>query len=378
MASGSAYPLGAIRLSHMKNFLKLDWILAIVASLLLVTGLMTLYSISSTEIGMQLNHFEKQLTSVAIGLLLMAFFSVYDYRAFTAYSTKFYFLTIIILSLLIIWGTTIRGTTGWIGFGSFNIQPVEMTKVVMIIFLASFLSKKKTHLSVVVRTVASIILVLVPVMLILKQPDFGSAAIIIGIWAGMLFVSGLNKKVLISLVLAGAMLTSTGWFMLKDYQKERLINFVNPENDPRGSGYNVIQSIVAVGSGGVWGKGLGHGSQSQLNFLPEKHTDFIFAVFAEELGFIGAAIVLGLFGILLYRIKETARLARDNFGYLLAVGIGSMLFLQILVNVGMNIGVAPVAGVPLPLLSYGGSSMISVLASLGIIQSIYARRIKAS
>ncbi|MDP1620140.1 MAG: rod shape-determining protein RodA [Candidatus Moranbacteria bacterium] len=362
----------------MKNFLKLDWILTITVSSLLAVGLMTLYSISSTEISTQLNYFEKQLTSVAIGLFLMLFFSAYDYRVFITYSTKFYFLTIIILSLLVIWGTTIRGTTGWIGFGSFNIQPVEMTKVVMIIFLASFLSKKKTHLSVVVRTVASIVLVFVPVMLILKQPDFGSAAVIIGIWAGMLFVSGLNKRILISLVLVGVMMSSTGWFILKDYQKERLMNFVSPERDPRGSGYNVIQSIVAVGSGGIWGKGLGHGSQSQLNFLPEKHTDFIFAVFAEELGFAGAAMILGLFGVLIYRIKETARLARDNFGYLLAVGIGTMLFLQILVNVGMNIGVAPVAGVPLPLLSYGGSSMISVLASLGIIQSIYARRIKSS
>jgi rod shape determining protein RodA len=143
-----------------------------------------------------------------------------------------------------------------------------------------------------------------------------------------------------------------------------------------GSGYNVIQSIVAVGSGGIWGKGLGHGSQSQLNFLPEKHTDFIFAVFAEEFGFSGSLVIIGIFGILIYRIKETARLARDNFGYLLAVGISMMLFLQILVNIGMNIGVAPVAGVPLPLLSYGGSSMISVLASLGIVQSIYMRRIK--
>jgi rod shape determining protein RodA len=361
----------------MKNFLKFDWVLAAVSLMLLAVSLVTLYSISSTEVGMQFNNFTKQLTSVAIGMFLLVFFANFDYRVLVGYSTKLYFLTLIILALLVVWGTTIRGTTGWIGFGSFHIQPVEMTKLVMIIFLASFLSKKKTHLSLVVRTIASIVLVFIPVMLILKQPDFGSAAVIIGIWAGMLFVSGLNKKILISLILVGVMMSSTGWFILKDYQKERLMNFVNPERDPRGSGYNVIQSTVAVGSGGIWGKGLGHGSQSQLNFLPEKQTDFIFAVFAEELGFVGAIIILGLFGILIYRIKETARLARDNFGYLLAVGIDMMLFLQILVNVGMNIGVAPVAGVPLPLLSYGGSSMISVLISLGIIQSIYARRIKS-
>ena len=275
------------------------------------------------------------------------------------------------------WGSTVRGTTGWIGLGQFNIQPVEIAKVVIIIFLASFLSKKKSQLSIIVRTIASIVLVAIPVFLILKQPDLGSAAIIMGIWIGMLFVSGINKKVFFGLFLAGLVISSASWFVLQDYQKERLMNFVSPERDPRGSGYNVIQSIVAVGSGGAWGKGLGHGSQSQLNFLPEKHTDFIFAVFAEEFGFLGSFVIISLFGILIYRIKETARLARDNFGYLLAVGISMMLFFQILVNIGMNIGVAPVAGVPLPLLSYGGSSMISILAALGIIQSIYIRRVRA-
>jgi rod shape determining protein RodA len=170
---------------------------------------------------------------------------------------------------------------------------------------------------------------------------------------------------------------SSGWFLLRDYQKSRIKNFITPYEDPRGSGYNVIQSTVAVGSGGIFGKGLGHGSQSQLNFLPEKRTDFIFAVIAEELGLVGSGIVLILFTILFYRIKETARLARDNFGYLLTVGIMVMLFSQTLINIGMNIGVSPVAGVPLPLLSYGGSSMLSALAGLGIIQSVYMRRVKA-
>ena len=360
----------------MRNFLKLDWVMTIAIFLLLAVGLVTLYTISSVESTAQLNHFQKQAVSVCIGLVLMVFFSFFDYRALNSYSTKLYFGIIGILVVLVLWGTTVRGTTGWIGVGAFNLQPVEITKLIMIVFLASFLSKKKTHLSVIVRTVASIILTAIPVFLILKQPDFGSAAIVMGIWLGMLFVSGITKKVFFGLMLIGILTASSGWFVLKDYQKERLINFVSPENDPMGSGYNVIQSTVAVGSGGVWGKGLGHGSQSQLNFLPEKHTDFIFAVFAEELGFVGAFAILILFGILIYRIKEAARLSRDNFGYLLAVGIAMMLFLQILVNVGMNIGVAPVAGVPLPLLSYGGSSMIAILASLGIVQSIYLRRIK--
>lgn len=362
----------------MKFFFKLDWILIIAVFLLLCVGLVTLYSMSSFDNTAGLNYFEKQLTSIVIGIGLMLFFSFFDYRVLNSYSTKFYFVIVGVLALLIFFGTTIRGTTGWIGFGPFNIQPVEMAKLIVIIFLASFLSKKKTYLSVVARTIVSIILVSVPVLLILKQPDFGSAAVIIGIWTGMLFASGINKKVIFGLIFIGILSTTSGWFMLKDYQKERLVNFVSPDNDPRGTGYNVIQSIVAVGSGGMWGKGLGHGSQSQLNFLPEKHTDFIFAVFSEELGLFGSGVILVLFGLLIYRIKETARLARDNFGYLLAIGVIMMIFLQVLVNVGMNIGVAPVAGVPLPFLSYGGSSMISVLAAIGIMQSIYIRRIKVS
>lgn len=359
----------------MKNFLKLDWVLISSVFLLVVIGLITLYSMSSfEEDGLKLGYFGKQMVAVVIGIFLMIFFSFYDYRVLVAYSTKLYFLAILILAGLLVWGITVRGTTGWINLGLFNLQPVEIAKLILIIFLASFLAVKKTYFSIVVQIVVSMILFSVPIVLILKQPDFGSAAIIIGVWVAMLFASGINKKALFGLVMIGAVAASSGWFLLKDYQKERLINFVNPDQDPLGSGYNVIQSIIAVGSGGMWGRGLGHGSQSQLNFLPEKHTDFIFAVFAEEFGFFGSGIVLVLFGIVFYRIKEAARMSRDNLGYLLAVGISSMLFLQVLVNVGMNIGIAPVTGVPLPFLSYGGSSMLVVLASIGVIQSIYIRR----
>jgi rod shape determining protein RodA len=224
------------------------------------------------------------------------------------------------------------------------------------------------------RIIASTILLLIPLFFILKQPDIGSSVLIVGTWAVMLSVSGVSKKNLFVLFILGIMACSSTWFVLKNYQKERIINFVNPNNDPRGSGYNVIQAMVAVGSGGLTGKGLGHGSQSHLNFLPEKHTDFIFAVIGEELGFFGAMIVLVLFGVICYRIKEISRTARDNFGYLLGVGILMMIFIQVLVNIGMNIGMMPVTGVPLPFLSYGGSSLVMMLASIGIIQSIYMRR----
>ncbi len=361
----------------MNNFLKMDWLLIVAVVLLLGIGLASLYSVSFSSGSFNPNNFSKQIIAIGIGIALMLFFSFYDYRAFNSYSTKLYLILLVFLIGVIFLGINIRGTRGWLNLGEFNFQPVEIAKVVMIIFLASFLSKKKTYLSETVRIIASFFLVSIPVFFVLRQPDFGSAAIIIGIWISIFLVSGINKKNIAIFFLIGMVAVSSGWFFLKDYQKDRLRNVVNPYNDPRGSGYNVIQSMVAVGSGGIFGKGLGHGSQSQLNFLPEKHTDFIFAVIAEELGFVGVLFVFILFIVLFYRIKETARLARDNFGYLLAIGIMAMLFLQILVNVGMNIGLSPIAGVPLPFLSYGGSSIVIVLASVGIIQSIYIRKLKA-
>lgn len=346
------------------------------ALLLLMIGLAALYSVSFSGNEFNSGYFVKQIAAIFIGIGAMALLTAYDYRAFGFFSTKLYLISIIILFGVIYFGIQVRGTTGWFGISGFNFQPVELTKLVVIIFLANFLSKKKNELSTWVRILASAILIFIPVWLILKQPDFGSAVIIIGIWLGMFLASGISKKNLIIFISILLVTIFSSWFLLRDYQKDRIKNFINPYNDPRGSGYNVIQSIVAVGSGGVWGKGLGHGSQSQLNFLPEKHTDFIFAAIGEELGFWGSALVLGLFGILLYRMKNIARLARDNVGYLMSVGIIIMFTLQIFINIGMNIGLAPIAGVPLPLLSYGGSSIIIMLSALGLLQSIYLRRIK--
>ena len=360
----------------INKLFKLDWILMSAVFLLLFLGMLALYSISLEGSVFNNSNFQKQIISIIIGLILMLTLSFYDYRILNFHSTKLYFIALALLAAVVFFGTTIRGTTGWLDFFSYHIQPVEIAKLILIIFLASFLSQKKTQLSIVVRIISSLVLIFIPIFLILKQPDLGSSAIIIGVWITLLFCSGLNKKNLFILTLSIVLITAGGWFFLKSYQKERIVNFVKPYQDPAGSGYNVIQSIVAVGSGGLTGKGLGHGSQSQLNFLPEKHTDFIFAVIAEDLGFLGAAAVFILFGIIFWRLKEIAESARDNFGYLLAIGVIAMLFFQFLVNVGMNIGVMPVAGVPLPFLSYGGSAMITVLMAIGIMQSVYMRRIK--
>ncbi len=355
----------------MRKFLKLDWTILISVLLLLTVSFVILYAVALGEKNVDFSNLKRQVIAAGIGMFLLFSIAFFDYRSLNFFSTKLYFISLFLLVLVLLIGKTIRGATGWIGFGSFHIQPVEIVKLAMIIFLASFFSKKKSQLSIVVRIITSIVLVFIPIFLIIKQPDLGSSMIIVFSWATMLSISGVSKKNLGILILSGLVIMYSSWFFLRPYQKERLMNFVNPYNDPRGSGYNVIQSMVAVGSGGIWGKGLGHGSQSQLNFLPEKHTDFIFAVIAEEFGFSGAVAILALFGVLIYRIKEVARLSTDNFGYLLSVGIMVMIFAQVLINVGMNIGAMPVAGVPLPFLSYGGSSLVSMLASIGIIQSIY-------
>jgi rod shape determining protein RodA len=361
----------------MNKFLKLDWIMLGAVALLLIIGLLALYSISYEDASsLYAGNLARQSVSIAIGLGLMFFLAFFDYRILNSYSTKLYFLGLVLLGLVIVFGKTVNGHTGWLNFAGLSLQPVEIVKLILIIFLASFLSKKKNQLSIVVRIIVSVVLVFIPIYLIMKQPDLGSATIVVGCWGLLLFVSGLSKKNLAIMVIIGAVLATSSWFFLKPYQKDRIVNLVRPERDPRGSGYNVLQAIVAVGSGGIAGNGLGHGSQAQLNFLPEKNTDFIFSVLAEELGFVGSLSILILYGVFFWRLKEAARMARDNFGYLIVVGVMAMVFLQVLVNVGMNIGVMPVTGVPLPLLSFGGSSIITVLASVGIVESIYMRRIK--
>ncbi|TXH07578.1 MAG: rod shape-determining protein RodA, partial [Candidatus Moraniibacteriota bacterium] len=212
------------------------------------------------------------------------------------------------------------------------------------------------------------------ILLVLQQPDLGSSLVLAFIWLSMILVSGIRWSHFFVLAALGIALIGTSWFFLADYQKARLETFLNPELDPRGSGYNVLQSMVAVGSGGWWGKGVGHGSQSQLNFLPEKHTDFIFAVISEELGLVGGGLILFLYALLLYRIARIAEMARDNTGHLIAVGILALFFIHILINLGMNMGFLPVTGLPAPFLSYGGSALLSFFLALGLLLSVHRYR----
>lgn len=354
-----------------RSFFKLDFVLLCTALLLLGVSLLSLYSLSS---GGGTDYFLKQSVFAALGVGIIFFVSTLDYRHIATYSTTLYFGTLIVLLLVLFFGVAVRGTAGWLSFGIFQVQPVEIAKVTLIIFLASFISKKRSELGEWTRLIASLFLSGVLIFLVLRQPDLGSSLVLASIWGGMILCSGLRLKHFLVLSLLGSTLIAGSWFSLAPYQKDRINTFIHPETDRLGSGYNVLQAIVAVGSGGMFGKGVGHGSQSQLSFLPEKHTDFIFAVIAEELGLTGALFVILLYAVLLYRVKRIGDTASDNFGYLLSVGILVMLFVQIAVNIGMNIGLLPVTGLPAPLLSYGGSSLLSVSLALGLLLSVYRRK----
>lgn len=355
-----------------RRFLLGDWMLLSTRGLLFGISLIILYGVSLSFGGSTI--FVRQAVFVGLGFVIMMTFPFFDYRHISRFSTPIYFSMIGMLLLVLFLGTTIRGTSGWIQFGGFQIQPVEFSKIVLALFLASFISRKRTELGDFVRLLTSFVLTAVLIFLVLRQPDLGSALVLAGMWLGMVVIAGMRKSHLALLAGACVVTVLMSWIFLAPYQKDRILNVVHPEIDPRGSGYNVLQSLVSIGSGGITGKGVGHGSQSQSNFLPERHTDFIYAVTVEELGLVGGVLVLFLYAVLLWRVARIAVLANDNFGYLLALGIGCMLLIQITVNVGMNIGILPVTGIPLPFISYGGSSLLSCCLSIALLENIFLQR----
>lgn len=351
---------------------KTDKILLFSVLLLVILGLVTIFSVSYSGSEINFLNFQKQALFAVIGILGMLIASSVDYRLIKNYTGVLYIGIILILIAVLFLGSLTRGTSSWFNLGVFSIQPSEFAKIAVIIILAKYLSSVGNTYNIYKKIIISGFYIAIPVALVLLQPDLGSSLVMMFIWFAMLSVFGLRKKQLILFVLLGIVVFALSWgLVLKDYQKNRIATFINPQEDPLGSGYNVIQSMVAIGSGSIWGKGLGHGSQSQLEFLPEKHTDFIFAVIAEEMGFIGASMVIILFAIIFRRLFKIAEEAQDNFGRLLVLGTIFMLSFHMLINIGMNMGVMPVTGIPLPFVSYGGSSLIAFLIVIGITQSVY-------
>ena len=314
--------------------------------------------------------FLHQVMFGVFGGILLIGCAFLDYRYFRFFSTPIFFSALVFLFIVLISGEVTRGTVGWIKIMGFQLQPVEFSKIALVIFLASFISQKRAYLHEKTRLIASAFFVFLMVILVLLQPDFGSAMLLLGTWGGMILLSGIRKRYVATLFFVGVFFLGAGWFFLAPYQKDRVLTVLNPEMDTQGYGYNVIQSLVAVGSGGWFGKGIGYGSQSQLSFLPEKHTDFIFASLVETLGFVGGVVFLSGMLFFLYRIIFIAQNALDDFGYLVGSGFFIMFSLQVGINIGMNLGIFPVTGVPLPFLSYGGSSLVASCIACGILLNI--------
>jgi rod shape determining protein RodA len=373
----------------------LDFLFLFILLLLLIASLIILSTASYNVLRSDPYHYVKtQAVWIMFGIGIAAVFAAVDYENWRTYRWWIYGFSIMVLLAVLLFGESVNGAKRWIAtpFG-FNIQPAEFAKVFIIVTFADFLAKRKGKLNNYRDFILPFLYILLPMLLILKQPDLGTAMVFGAIFIGMMFVAGANPKKFGGLLLGGAVIMGIAiwlhlamdlpvWLQwaqglplpLQDYQLKRLTIFMNPEADISGDGWHILQSLWAIGSGGLWGKGYRMGTQGQLNFLPEHHTDFIFSVFGEEFGFIGTLTLLFLFLIFLLRSISIALKARDTYGMLVVTGVVSMYTFHILVNVGMTSGIMPITGIPLPFISAGGSAMLSNMIAVGLILSVNLRR----
>lgn len=352
---------------------EIDWVLMGSMIGLVFMGIITIASATHVnKQGLTLsNYIIKQTGFFLLNLIAIFAFQRFDYRKLHKFAKPLYIIMILMLVAVMVVGTSALGAQRWIQLGPITIQPSEFSKLLLIISLAYLLEKRVNKLNTFKQLVPVVLFVGIPFALVFIQPDLGTSLVFMAITAGMVYIANIRLKLvgrILGVILAGL---PFGWFLLKEYQKKRILVFLNPDIDPFGAGYHIIQSKIAIGSGKFFGKGLFHGTQSQLNFLPENHTDFIFSVIGEELGFIGCILVLILFFGLLYRGIQIARTANNPYGSLLAIGVVSMIGFQVLVNIGMTTGSMPVTGIPLPFISYGVSSLTTNMLSIALLQNIY-------
>ncbi len=354
----------------------INWAFLGCVLLLLGLGVLNLYSASALRIegGVALDpYYRKQLIWGGIGICAMLAAMLFDYRHLKSLAWPLFVCSVVLLVWVPVFGKTIYGARRWISLGFFNLQPSEIAKICVLILGAKVLSKIPDKLDW--WHLLKVLLVgVLPAMLIAMQPDLGSGLTVLLLLGGMILYKGMEARIIKILLVIVPLLLPFGWFFLHDYQKERILTFLNPGRDPLGAGYHIIQSQIAIGSGQFWGKGFLEGTQSQLSFLPEKHTDFAFAVFGEEWGFVGAMVLLILFCIFLYQIVLTSQEAKDTFGSLLCAGVFFYFFLQILINMGMVLGLMPVVGIPLPFISYGGSASVVNFCLIGFVVNVSMRR----
>ncbi len=357
----------------------LDLLLLLTVVLIMAISLVVIASATHANINEGADPYyyvKRQGLVICAGLIALVVILALDYHTVAQYANYIYVANLGLLLAVLALAKDVKGAGRWIDLGFFRLQPSEFAKILLIITLANYLANTAGEMDKITDLFPLLLHVAIPMLLIMLQPDLGTALVLLAILMGMMFVAGIKIQHLFSLVLAGVAAFPFFWHFLKDYQKNRLLVFLDPSIDPTGSGYHVIQSIIAIGSGRLTGQGLFAGPQNQLNFLPEQHTDFIFSVVGEEMGFVGASLLLLLYFIAIYRGIHIALHARDLLGTLLAVGVVSMLTFQVLVNVGMTIGIMPVTGLPLPLFSYGGSSLLSTLLGIGLLLNVGMRRQK--
>lgn len=351
-------------ISRIKKF---DFLLIFSALAVAFIGILSIYS--STP-----HLFFRQLIFIILGLFVMYLVSFFDWRVFRDnpyFVLIFYFFSVTLLLGLFFFAPAVRDVYRWYVVGPVMVDPAEIAKLALIILLAKFFSTRYIEMYRVSHIILSGVYAAIPAFLIFRQPDLGSSLILVIMWMGMLLISGVRLRHFAILCLAGLMVFSFGWsFFLQDYQKDRVISFLQPDFDPQGIGWGQSQAKIAVGNGGILGEGFRSGSQTQYGFLPEPHTDYIFAAIAEEFGFLGISALLGFFALFLWRVVLIILRSKTNFPRLFASGFLIVVFVQVFVNIGMNLGIMPIVGTPLPLVSYGGSSLLFVFVGIGILQNI--------
>ncbi len=353
-----------------------DWGLLALTLALAGIGLMTLYSaVTAGEGGGQELLYYKQLVWYGAGFAAMVICFALDYKIVAQWAYPIYVACNLLLVGVLLFGRLVAGSRRWLALGPVSVQPSELMKIGLILLLASYYAKRLSPSGFTLRELfLPLLMVAVPFALIARQPDLGTGLMLVLIAGFMTFFAKIERKSLWVLIGGAALALPSAWFMLKGYQKQRILTFLDPNRDPLGAGYHIIQSKIAIGSGMVTGKGYLQGSQNILAFLPEQHTDFIFSVLAEEWGFIGAFVTLFLFLLFIIWGLNVAYACRDGFGTLLAVGLTAMIFWQVLINISMVMGLMPVVGMPLPFISYGGSSVITVMIGVGLLLNVSMRR----
>jgi len=357
-------------------FVNFDWVLPTLVLLICCIGLMNLYSVGyNLSDAHGTPSYVRQTYWIVIGFVMMIVVLSVDYHFIIRYAYVLYTLSVGLLFVVFLYGKVAQGSQRWLLLWGFSFQPSELIKLTLIIALARFFSDKNVSQEWGLRSLtAPLCIFLIPALLIVKQPDLGTTLFLGILFFSIIILFKIRKRLIKTAIGAGFVLIPLGWFFIKDYQRKRILTFLNPDMDPLGSGYHIIQSIIAIGSGGMLGKGYLKGTQTQLKFLPEQQTDFVFSVFAEEWGFLGVVVLLFLFFALVLWGFKIARHSRDLSGMLIAYGITVYIFWGVFINIGMVLGILPVVGIPLPFLSYGGSSMVVLMMGVGLLMNVSMRR----